>query len=136
MSRKKKEEKRSFIAYLSTQGDLFHTEKREAKQLRYLSEYAKAHNISICSVVRRNGMGQAFVNEQWKKMVYEIQQGKADGILIVNTEAVSSSVPDAFYKLGQVYEVGGMLESVDEGRLYMPVRKMIDGKMVVINERH
>jgi len=136
VSRKKKEEKLNCIAYLSSEGDLFHTEIREKKQLRYLSEYAKAHNISICTIVRRNGMGQAVVNGHWKTMEKMIEQGKADGILIVNMEAVSSSVPDAFYKIGQVHEAGGVVVTVDEGRLSMPVRKMRDGRMVLVNERY
>jgi hypothetical protein len=81
-------------------------------------------------------MGQAVVNGHWKNMANMIEKGKADGILIVNMEAVSSSVPDAFHKIGQVHEAGGIVVTVDEGRLSMPIRKMRDGRMVLVNERH
>lgn len=131
----KKESKLMCMAYLSTDGNLYNTQEKEDKQLRYLREFAKANNIDICLVVRRKGMGQAIVNKQWETMANLIGKGKADGILIANTERISSSVKDAFYKIGQVYEMGGIVVSVDEGRLTMPIKKMIDGRMVLLNER-
>lgn len=136
MSRKKKEQLEiKCIAYLSTEGDLYRTEKSENRQLRYLNDYAKAHGIDICRVVHRNGMGQVIVNKHWEYMAAMIKKGIVDGVLIVNTEAVSASVPDAFYKVGQIHEAGGIVVSVDEGRISMPIRKMIDGRMVLVNER-
>ena len=136
MSKKQKEQfEIKCIAYLSTEGDLYRTEKRENRQLRYLNDYARAHSIDICRVLRRNGMGQVIVNKHWEYMAALIEKGIIDGVLIVNTETVSTSVTDAFYKVGQIHEAGGIVVSVDEGRLSMPVRKMIDGKMVLVNER-
>ena len=123
MSKKKKEQlKIKCVAYLSTDGDLYSTEKSENKQLRYLNDYATAHGIDICRVIRRNGMGQAMVNEHWKHMAQLIKKGFVDGVLIVNTEAVS--------------EAGGVVVTVDEGRLAMPIRRMKDGRMVLVNERY
>ena len=137
MSRKKKEQlKIKCVAYLSTDGDLYSTEKSENKQLRYLNDYATAHGIDICRVLRRNGMGQAMLNEHWKYMAELIKKGLVEGVLIANTEAVSISVPDAFYKVGQIYEAGGIVVTVDEGKLGMPLRRMIDGRMVLVNERY
>ena len=134
--RKKQETKLRCIAYLSTEGDLHNTEKQENKQRHYLRQYAKAHNIDICVVIRRNGMGQSVVNEHWKLMVEMIRKGKGDGILIANTEAVSSSVADSFLKIGQVHEAGGIVVTVDEGRMILPIKRMIEGRMVLINEKH
>lgn len=137
MSKKKKEQlKIKCVAYLSTEGDLYSTEKSESKQLRYLHDYARAHGIDICRVIRRNGMGQATINEHWKFIAEMIKKGVMDGVLIVNTEVVSVSVPDAFYKVGQIYEAGGIVVAVDEGKLGMPVRRMKDGRMVLVNERY
>ncbi len=137
MGRKKKEQlKIKCVAYLSTKGDLYSTEKSENRQLRYLHDYARAHGIDMCRIIRRNGMGQAMVNEHWKFMAEMIRKGTVDGILIVNTEAVSVSVPDAFYKVGQIYEAGGLVVTADEGRLWMPVKRMKDGRMVLVNERY
>ena len=56
--RKKKEPAVEVIAYLSTDGPLWETEKREKKQERYIREYANAHNIEIVGVMHRNGLGQ------------------------------------------------------------------------------
>lgn len=137
MSRKKKEKlKIKCVVYLSTKGELNGTEKSENRQLRYLQDYARAHGLDICRVIRRNGMGQAMVNEHWKHIAELIRQGVVDGVLIVNTEAVSVDVPDAFYKAGQIYEAGGIVVTVDEGKLGMPVRRMKDGRMVLVNERY
>lgn len=123
------------VAYLSSDGDIYSAEIRENKQLRYLRDYASAHNLDICTVVRRKGLGQKRVNEQWSQMVAMIQKGMIEGVLIANTEVVSSSIPDSFYKVGQVYEAGGIVITVDEGRLSMPVKRAIDGRMELINDR-
>lgn len=137
MSRKKKEQlKIKCVAYLSTVGDLYDTEKSENRQLRYLQDYARARDIDICRVIRRNGMGQVMVNEHWKYMTELTEKGLVEGVLIVNTEAVSVSVPDAFYKVGQIYEAGGIVVTVDEGKLGMPVRRKKDGRMVLVNEQY
>ena len=68
------------IAYLSAEGDLYSTQEKENKQLRYLRQYAKANHVDICLVARRNGMGQAMVDKHWKTMAELIEKGKADGI--------------------------------------------------------
>lgn len=137
LSRKKKEKlKIKCVVYLSTKGELNGTEKSENRQLRYLQDYARAHGLDICRVIRRNGMGQAMVNEHWKHIAELIRQGVVDGVLIVNTEAVSVGVPDAFYKVGQIYETGGIVVTVDEGKLGMPVRRIKDGRMVLVNEQY
>ena len=54
--RKKKEPIIEVIAYLSTTGSLWETEKREKNQERYIREYARAHNIEIVGIMRRNGL--------------------------------------------------------------------------------
>lgn len=123
------------IAYLSTEGSLYEIQRQEDRQLKYLREYAKANNIDICLLVRRKGMGQIVINRQWEVMANLVSKGKADGILIANTETISSNVPDVFYKIGQIYEAGGIVISVDEGRLSMPVKRMQEGRMVLVNER-
>lgn len=133
----KKKNKRTVkcIAYLSVEGELRDIEFRENRQLRYIREYAAANQILICKIIRRNGMGQKTVNMHWDVMTELVRKGIAEGIVIANTQAVSSSVPDAFYKVGQVQEAGGIVVTVDEGRLQMPVKRMIEGKMVLVNER-
>lgn len=123
------------VVYLSTAGDLYGAEKREEKQLRYIRDYANSHNINISKKIHRDVMGQKVVNEHWDKMVGMIRRGVVDGIIVTNMEAVSSSIPDAFYKIGMVYEAGGVVVTVDEGRLSMPIRKLVDGRMVIASAK-
>ena len=123
------------VVYLSTTGDLNCAEKREEKQLRYIRDYANSHNINIKKKMHRDVMGQKVVNEHWDKMVDMVERGVVDGIIVINMEAVSSSIPDAFYKIGKVYEAGGVVVTVDEGRLSMPIRTLIDGRMVIANAK-
>ena len=56
--RKKKEPIIEVIAYLSTTGPLWETKKPEKNQERYIREYARAHNVKIVGIMRRNGLGQ------------------------------------------------------------------------------
>lgn len=48
--KKKREKTINCFVYLSTEGDINGAEVREIKQLRYIREYAKAHNIIIKKV--------------------------------------------------------------------------------------
>lgn len=123
------------VVYLSIEGDLFGADKREEKQLHYIRDYANSHNINIRKKMHRDVMGQKVVNEHWDKMVDLVRRGIVDGIIITNMEAVSSSIPDAFYKIGKVHEAGGVVVTVDEGRLSMPIRTLIDGRMVLVNAK-
>lgn len=43
------------IAYLSVEADLNVVDRLEDKQLKYIKEYAKAHNIKVVGVMRRHG---------------------------------------------------------------------------------
>lgn len=134
--RKEKQKRVKVIVYLSTDGDIYSTEGREDNQYRYISDYAKAHNLLIKIKARRGNEGQRGVNLHWKKMVDMIRAGKAEGILLANMAAVSVDVPDAYFKVGQVYAAGGAVYTVDEGKLEMPVRVLINGRMVLANEAH
>lgn len=71
--KKKKEQTVEVVAYLSTSGPLWETEKREKKQERYIREYASAHNLDIVGVIRRNGLGQSDANEQFEKITQLIR---------------------------------------------------------------
>lgn len=134
MSKNKKEQGIDCIVYLSSVGDLNKVEIRENKQLNYIREYAKAHNIKITKIIRRNALGQSVVNSHWEKMISSIKHGSAKGIFLANMASVSKDIPDAFYKVGKVIEAGGMVITVDEGKLSMPIKKMKDGRMVLSNE--
>lgn len=126
MKQKAKEPQVTCVAYLSTDGDMFSVDMREKKQLQYISEYASAHNIIISKVLHRNVLGQADVNQHFDKMVHMIRQGKLEGIIVANMLAISIDVADAYFKVGKVKAAGGMMITVDEGRLGMLIKE--DGR--------
>lgn len=122
---KKIEDRICCVVYLSTKGDMFSADKRELRQLSYIQEYAKAHNVKIVKKMRRDVLGQADVNRHYDLMVDMIRKGIVDGIILANMMSVSSSVADAYHKVGKVKDVGGHIVTVDEGRLEMNVKAVI-----------
>ena len=110
------------VAYLSTTGPVWETEMREKKQEAYIREYAKANNIDIVGIMHRKGMGQREVNRHFNKIVKLIFQKRVAGVIIVNTSAISPNIPDAYYKIGKIKAVGGVIITVDEGSLGMEVK--------------
>ncbi len=120
--RKKKEPAVEVIAYLSTDGPLWETEKREKKQERYIREYANAHNIEIVGVMHRNGLGQGDCNRQIEKIAQLICQKRVEGVIVANMMAISLDIPDAYYKVGKIKAAGGVIITVDEGSLGMNVK--------------
>lgn len=123
MSKKKKKEPVvEAIAYLSTTGPLWETEKRERNQERYIREYAKAHNVEIVGIMRRNGLGQGDCNQQFEKIAQLIRQRRVEGVIVANMMAVSLDIPDAYYKVGKIKAAGGVIITVDEGSLGMNIK--------------
>ena len=110
------------VAYLSTTGPLWETEKREQKQEHYIREYAKAHNIEVVGIIRRNGLGQGDANEQFNKIAQLIRQKRVEGVIVVNMMAISLDIPDAYYKVGKIKAAGGVIITVDEGLLEMHIK--------------
>ena len=48
-----------------------------------------------------------------------ISKKQIDGVVIANMKSVAKDIPDAFYKIGQIIDAGGITVTVDEGRLEM-----------------
>lgn len=122
--RNPRKRKREFIALLSTTGSLLETEKREEKQERYIRNFVKTQDIEIVGVVRRNGLGQADLNRQFEKITQLIRQKRAEGVIVVNMMAISTDIPDAYYKVGKIIDAGGIIMTVDEGNLGMSVKTL------------
>ena len=110
------------VIYLSTTGDIFSVDKRELKQLSYIQEYARTHNVKIVKKMRRDILSQADVNRHYDLMVEMIRKGIVDGIILANMMSVSSSVADAYHKVAKVKAAGGHIVTVDGGRLEMNVK--------------
>lgn len=116
---KRREKPIDVIAYLSTDGNMYSAPGKEKKQLRYIKEYANAHNIHIVRTMSRDIAANRDVLKHFNTIASLIANGYANGVIVVNTEAISVSMADAYYKVGLIAEVGGTFISVDEGRLVL-----------------
>ena len=122
---KKKNNPMNAIVYLSVNGTEKTIDRKEEKQLKYIKEYAKAHNIKIVKVMHRNIMGAYVMNTHFQKMVEFIRNKKADGILICKMSDISENIEDAYQKIGKVIQAGGHMITVDEGDLKVPLKMMV-----------
>lgn len=127
MSRTRKRKTIECIEYLSVEAPLDKVDFLEDKQSKYIREYAKNKEYMIVGTERRHGFSQGDVNRQWAKIVSLIRRGKVQGVIVANMAAVASSRPDAFYKIGQIVDAGGIIVSVDEGLLSMSIGGFEDG---------
>lgn len=126
MSRTRKRKVFDCIEYLSVEALLEKVDYLEDKQSKYIREYVKNKEYSIVGTERRHGFSQRDVNRQWAAIVKLIRDKRVDGVVVANMAAVSDSVPDAFYKVGQIIDAGGIIVTVDEGRLEMNIRRNFD----------
>ena len=107
------------IEYLSVQGPLEKVTMLENKQRRYIREYVANKEYRIVGTMRRNGFSQRDVNRQWEVIVTKIRKKQLHGVVVANMAAISEDFPDAYKKVGQIVEAGGVIVTVDEGRLFI-----------------
>ncbi len=121
---KKNDKKIRCFVYLSVDADMRTTEMKEKKQLKYIKEYAKAHNCEIVKIYHKDVLGQGDVNRHFLHMVSRIRNKDAEGIVIANMGAISTGVADAYHKVGLVVEAGGQIITVDEGNLNLHLQQL------------
>lgn len=107
------------IEYLSVQGPLEKVTMLEDKQSRYIREYVANKEYRIVGTMRRHGFSQRDVNRQWEVIVTKIRKKQLHGVVVANMAAISEDLPDAYKKVGQIVEAGGVIVTVDEGRLFI-----------------
>ncbi len=107
------------IEYLSVQGPLEKVTMLENKQSRYIREYVANKEYRIVGTMRRHGFSQRDVNRQWEVIVTKIRKKQLHGVVVANMAAISEDLPDAYKKVGQIVEAGGVIVTVDEGRLFI-----------------
>lgn len=120
---RRKIKKMDCIEYLSVQAPLEKVNMLEDKQSKYIHEFVKRKEYSIVGKMRRNGFSQRDVDRQWNQIVNMIRKKQIRGVVVANMAAISSSVADAYFKVGLVIEAGGIVVTVDEGRLDMRIKK-------------
>ena len=117
----KKADRIKCIAYLSSTGSISLAQRKEDGQLIQIQRYARKHNLEIVDVVRRNGFGWQSVIKQFEDMAFNVGRKKADVVLIVNSITLSTAIVDRFRLAGIIQAGGGMLISVDEGEMTLPL---------------
>lgn len=122
--RKKKMKKINCFVYLAVDADERTVEAKEIKQLRYIKEYAAAHNIHTVKVYHKDMLGQTVVNGHFRNMLQKLENKEADRILIANMGAISVGLADAYYKVGLVVASGGQMITVDEGNLSLNIKAL------------
>lgn len=127
MSRKKQRKAIECIEYLSVEAPLYKVDYLENKQSKYIREYVRNKEYMIVGTERRHGFSQGDVNRQWAKIAEMIRRGKLQGVVVANMAAIATDIPDAFYKIGQVIEAGGIVVSVDDGLLELKIGGFEDG---------
>lgn len=118
---KKKEPYFECIAYLSVEADLKSVDRLEDKQLKYIREYAKAHNIKIVGVMRRHGFSMNDVFRNFRQIASYIKKKQVDGVVLAGMKFASSGMEDAYFKIGMIKAAGGQIITVDEGNLGMNI---------------
>ena len=94
----------------------------ERKQLNYIKDYAKAHDIGIKTVVHRGELGSYEANRQFEYIIKRIQNGEADGLIVANMMVIAKDIPEAYYKAGRINAAGGRMVTVDEGVLRLRLK--------------
>ena len=121
---RRKIKKMDCIEYLSVQAPLEKVNMLEDKQSRYIHDFVKRSEFHIVGKIRRNGFTQRDVDRQWMQIVNMIRKKQISGVVVANMAAVSSSLADAYYKVGLIIEAGGVVATVDEGRLDMHIKEV------------
>lgn len=121
---RKKIRKMDCIEYLSVQAPIEKVNMLEDKQSRYIHDFAKRSEFHIVGKIRRNGFSQKDVDRQWMQIVNMIRKKQISGVVVANMAAVSSSLADAYYKVGLIIEAGGVVATVDEGRLDIHIKEV------------
>ena len=116
---KRKKKTIECIEYLSVKAPLEKVTMLEDKQSKYIREYVANKEYRIVGTMRRNGFSQRDVNRQWEEIATMIRKKQLHGVVLANMAAISEDLPDAYKKVGQIVEAGGVIVTVDEGRLFI-----------------
>ena len=89
---------------------------------KYIHEYVKNKEYMIVGTERRHGFSQNDVDRQWHQIVDKIRKKQVDGVIVANMSVITDNLIDAFIKVAQVQAAGGIIVTVDDGRLAMQLR--------------
>jgi hypothetical protein len=110
------------IEYLSVEAPLEKVDYLEDKQSKYIREYVRNKEYLVVGTERRHGFSRRDVDRQWMQIVNKVRKKQVDRVIVANMRAVTDSMVDAFIKVAQIQEAGGIVVTVDDGRLEMNIR--------------
>lgn len=110
------------IEYLSVKAPLDKVDYLENKQSKYIHEYVKNKEYMIVGTERRHGFSQNDVDRQWQQIVNKIRKKQVDGVIVTNMRAVTDTLVDAAIKIAQIQAAGGVVVTVDDGKLLLDIR--------------
>ncbi len=110
------------IEYLSVDASLDKVNMLEDKQSKYIREFVANKEYRIVGTMRRNGFSQRDVNRQWADIVSKIRKKQIRGVVVANMAAVTEDLKDAYKKVGEIVAAGGIIVTVDEGKLSMNIK--------------
>lgn len=123
--RNRKEKPLRAVVYLSAKGNEITIEQKEKNQLKYIREYAKAHNIKIVKIMHRSILGNYVVNTHFQKMVEMIGKKEVEIILVSKISGIATDLEDAYRKIGKAIQSGGYIVTVDKGEMKLPIQMAI-----------
>lgn len=123
--RNRKEKPLRAVVYLSAKGNEITIEQKEKNQLKYIREYAKAHNIKIVKIMHCSILGNYVVNTHFQKMVEMIGKKEVEIILVSKISGIATDLEDAYRKIGKAIQSGGYIVTVDEGEMKLPIQMAI-----------
>lgn len=110
------------IEYLSVSAPLDKVDYLENKQSKYIHEYVKNKEYMIVGTERRHGFSQNDVDRQWQQIVNKVRKKQVDGVIVANMRAVTDTLVDAAIKIAQIQSAGGVVVTVDDGKLLLDIR--------------
>lgn len=113
------------IEYLSVNASLDKVNMLEDKQSKYIHEFVANKEYRIVGTMRRHGFSQRDVNRQWADIVSKISNKQIQGVVVANMAVVADDLPDAYRKVGEIVAAGGIIVTVDEGRLSMNIKEAV-----------
>lgn len=118
----KKEKTVECIEYLSVNAPLDKVDRLEDKQSKYIHEYVRNKEYMIVGTERLRRIFKKDVDRQWQQIVNKIRKKQVDGVIVANMSVITDNLIDAFIKIAQVQAAGGIIVTVDDGRLAMQLR--------------
>lgn len=81
------------------------------------------YDYIIIRICHKDILGQEAVDAHFAKIAKLIEEGKAEGVIVLDMRTVSKELINAYKKVGMVKAAGGRIFSVRDGELGMNLRK-------------